>query len=212
MLLGEQMKQAGWPYFVKTLVDRVMAASGLVLFSPVLGAAAAGVALTIGRPVLFVQERPGRNGHPIRMFKLRTMTNARDDNGTLLTDAERITAYGRFLRTTSIDDLPNLINVLRGELSLVGPRPLLTRYLPLYNSHQARRHEVMPGITGWAQVHGRNAISHEERFNLDVWYVDNWSLGLDIRIIAKTVATLLRRDQVTAPGEATKELWRGNLR
>jgi sugar transferase EpsL len=147
----------------------------------------------------------------LRIYKLRTMSDARDETGALLPDAQRLTRLGRLLRATSIDDLPNLFNVLKGELSLVGPRPLLDSYLPLYSREQARRHDVLPGITGWAQIHGRNSVSHEDKFALDVWYVDHWTPWLDVRILLKTLALVVRRTGVSDEGSATKELWRGNV-
>lgn len=161
------------------------------------------VALKLGRPVLFIQTRPGLNGKPFRMYKFRTMTDERDANGQLLPDHVRLTRFGRLLRSTSLDELPELLNVLRGEMSLVGPRPLLMQYLPLYNDHQRRRHEVRPGITGWAQINGRNAISWEQKFDLDVWYVDNRSLWLDIRILFLTIWKVFKRDGISQEGEAT---------
>jgi lipopolysaccharide/colanic/teichoic acid biosynthesis glycosyltransferase len=161
------------------------------------------VAASQGRPVLFTQPRVGRDGRRFPIFKFRTMREATGPDGTPLPDDERLTRVGRALRATSIDELPQLWNVLRGDLSLVGPRPLLVRYLPRYTPEQARRHEVLPGITGWAQVNGRNAISWEERFALDVWYVDHWSLALDLRILAMTLARVLRREGVSREGHAT---------
>lgn len=163
----------------------------------------------LGSPVLFRQMRPGLRGKSFKMIKLRTMTNECDSNGNLLPDSQRLTSFGRFLRTTSLDELPELWNVLLGEMSLVGPRPLLMEYLPLYNLEQARRHEVRPGVTGWAQVNGRNAISWEERFNLDVWYVDNQSLWLDIKILWLTIKKVLARDGISAAGEATMPKFTG---
>lgn len=204
------MRQTGLPLVAKQLMDRTIAAVTLVATAPILAAASIGVAASLGRPVLFVQVRPGRNGRPVRLYKLRTMSNAKHPDGTLLPDEQRLGRLGRFLRATSIDDLPNLFNVLKGELSLVGPRPLLMSYLPLYDRDQARRHDVLPGITGWAQIHGRNAISHEERFRLDVWYVDNWSFGLDVAILARTIVTVLFRRGISSSNHATKDVWRGN--
>ena len=168
------------------------------------------VARRLGRPVFFTQERPGLGGKAFTLLKFRTMTDAHDDSGQLLSDAERLTPFGRFLRSTSLDELPELINVLKGEMSLVGPRPLLMEYLPLYSAEQARRHEVPPGITGWAQVNGRNAVAWKERFALDVWYVDHHSLGLDIKTLWLTVRTVLKREGVSAQGEATMSKFRGN--
>ena len=163
----------------------------------------------LGTPVLFRQQRPGLGGRPFWLLKFRTMTEARDARGNLLPDAARLTAFGRFLRATSLDELPELLNVLKGDMSLVGPRPLLMQYLDRYTPEQARRHEVRPGITGWAQVNGRNAITWEEKFKLDVWYVDNWSLWLDIKIIFMTVWKIFKREGISQPGQATMEEFRG---
>jgi lipopolysaccharide/colanic/teichoic acid biosynthesis glycosyltransferase len=157
----------------------------------------------LGSPIFFNQLRPGKGGVPFKMIKFRTMTDARSPRGELLPDNERLTPFGRFLRSTSLDELPELINVIKGDMSLIGPRPLLMQYLPLYDAFQARRHEVKPGITGWAQINGRNALSWDEKFALDVWYVDNLSLCLDLKIFFQTVPTLLRRDGISAEGEAT---------
>ena len=157
----------------------------------------------LGKPVLFFQVRPGLHGEPFRIVKFRTMTNCCDGDGCLLPDTQRLTRLGRFLRATSLDELPELINVMKGEMSIAGPRPLLVQYLDRYSPAQARRHEVKPGITGWAQVNGRNSISWEEKFRLDVWYVDNWSFGLDLKIILMTVLNVIRREGITAAGEAT---------
>jgi lipopolysaccharide/colanic/teichoic acid biosynthesis glycosyltransferase len=187
----------------KALLDRTVAALGLVLGGPVLGALAVLVAWRLGRPVLFRQARPGLRGAPFEILKFRTMRDGLGD------DEERLTTLGRFLRSTSLDELPELVNVLRGEMSLVGPRPLLVQYLERYTPDQARRHDVLPGITGWAQVHGRNALGWERRLALDVWYVDHWSLVLDLRILLRTVTTVLRRRGVAAPGSATMPEFRG---
>ncbi|WP_440112839.1 sugar transferase [Acidovorax sp. BL-A-41-H1] len=164
----------------------------------------------LGSPVLFRQVRPGLHGRPFMMVKFRTMTDERGTDGEMLPDAQRLTPFGRFLRATSLDELPELWNVLRGEMSLVGPRPLLMEYLPLYSPEQARRHEVRPGITGWAQVNGRNALSWEERFKLDVWYVDHRSLWLDLRILWLTVREVIVREGISAQGEATMPRFTGN--
>ena len=164
----------------------------------------------LGSPVLFRQIRPGQHGRPFMMVKFRTMTDECGADGELLPDAQRLTAFGRFLRATSLDELPELWNVLRGEMSLVGPRPLLMEYLPLYSPEQARRHEVRPGITGWAQVNGRNALSWEERFKLDVWYVDHRSLGLDLRILWLTLRKVIVREGINAKGEATMPKFTGS--
>ncbi len=205
------MKQAGWRLVVKQAVDRGAAAVGLVAVAPVLAVAAVAVRVNLGSPVLFRQERPGRHGKTFRVAKFRTMNDARDAQGNLLPDEDRLTALGRFLRATSIDELPQLWNVLRGELSLVGPRPLLVRYLPRYTPEQARRHDVLPGITGWAQVNGRNAISWDEKFALDVWYVDHWSLALDAKILAMTALKVLRRDGISSTGHATMPEFMGSV-
>jgi len=166
----------------------------------------------LGSPIFFTQIRPGLNGKPFALIKLRTMTEAQDASGRLLPDAERLTDFGRFLRGTSLDELPELINVIRGEMSLVGPRPLLMQYLPRYSSEQARRHEAKPGITGWAQVNGRNAISWEEKLALDVWYVDHQSLALDFRILCRTVWQVAKREGVSQEGHATMTEFLGNKR
>ncbi len=168
------------------------------------------VRMRLGSPVLFRQQRPGRDGRIFTMFKFRTMTDGRDASGKLLPDADRLPAFGRWLRASSLDELPELINVIRGEMSLVGPRPLLPEYLPLYSPEQARRHAVRPGITGWAQVNGRNAISWEEKFDYDVWYVDNQSLLLDLKILFMTVGRVLGREGVAAEGSVTAERFAGS--
>lgn len=196
---------------VKRLLDLLAAAVGLVVLSPVMMLTAIGIRLSIGRPVLFRQMRPGMRGKPFEMFKFRTMTDARDSAGVLLPDAERLTRVGRALRASSLDEVPELINVLWGDMSLVGPRPLLLEYLQLYSSEQARRHDVRPGITGWAQVNGRNALDWQDRLRLDVWYVDNRSFLLDLRIIVSTLMTVFRGIGITQRGHATAEKFRGNL-
>ena len=188
---------------LKRTFDFVIALLSLVVFAPVLIVLAVLVRWQLGSPVLFTQLRPGLGGRPFRLVKFRTMTDGRDADGQEMPDSARLTAFGRFLRSTSLDELPELYNVLVGDMSLVGPRPLLMEYLPLYNAHQRRRHEVRPGITGWAQVNGRNAISWEEKFALDVWYVDNRSLLLDARILCRTLVNVLRRHGISADGEAT---------
>ncbi|MEB3415624.1 sugar transferase [Alteriqipengyuania sp. WL0013] len=194
---------------MKRVLDLFLALLLLVLLTPVWLGAAVLVAILLGRPVLFRQERPGLCGRPFEMIKFRTMTDARDADGRLLPDAERLTDFGRFLRSTSIDELPELWNVVRGEMSFVGPRPLLMEYLPLYTAEQARRHEVRPGITGWAQVNGRNAIGWDEKFRLDVDYVERQSFGLDMRILALTALKVLRRDDISSEGEATMSRFTG---
>jgi sugar transferase EpsL len=195
---------------LKRSFDVIAAVSGLLVLAPVLGLIAIMVRMSMGSPVLFRQERPGLRGKPFVMLKFRTMRDASDAEGQPLPDDLRLTPFGQFLRRSSLDELPELINVLRGEMSLVGPRPLLTRYLERYTPHQARRHEVRPGITGWAQINGRNAISWEEKFNLDVWYVEHRSFLLDLKILARTLATVLHREGTSAEGHATMPEFMGN--
>ncbi len=197
---------------MKRLLDLLTAALGLLLLALPLVLLALQVRRKLGSPVLFSQVRPGLYGKPFTMVKFRTMTDTRGPDGALLPDAVRLTPFGRWLRATSLDELPELWNVLRGEMSLVGPRPLLMDYLPLYSPEQARRHEVRPGITGWAQVNGRNAISWEDKFALDVWYVDNRSLFLDLKILWLTVRKVLLRDDINAAGQATVENFKGNIK
>jgi lipopolysaccharide/colanic/teichoic acid biosynthesis glycosyltransferase len=187
----------------KRALDVFGAAGGLMALAPVLLLVALAVRHSLGSPVLFRQIRAGRHGRPFELFKFRTMTDARDAAGQLLPDAERLTRFGQWLRSTSLDELPQLVNVLRGEMSLVGPRPLLLEYLPHYSAEQARRHDVRPGITGWANVRGRNALSWEHRLALDVWYVDHWSIVLDLRILLTTVVKVLRREGVSPEDRAT---------
>lgn len=195
---------------LKRLIDITASGTALVALSPILAVTAYKVKKNLGSPVLFKQTRPGLNGKPFEMFKFRTMKDATDKDGNLLPDSERLTPFGQKLRSTSLDELPELWNVLKGDMSLVGPRPLLMEYLPLYNSEQARRHNIRPGVTGYAQVNGRNAISWEEKFKLDTWYVDNQSLWLDIKILAKTVKQVLIKDGISAAGEATMSKFTGN--
>lgn len=190
----------------KRLLDLSLAVPGLILLSPLFCCVALAVRCTLGPGVLFRQVRPGLHGRPFTILKFRTMLHGPGD------DAARLTAFGRFLRSTSLDELPELVNVLRGDMSLVGPRPLLMQYLPRYSPEQARRHEVLPGITGWAQVSGRNALSWEEKFALDVWYVDNRSLLLDLRILWRTLVAVLRRQGINAAGEATMPEFMGAAR
>lgn len=168
------------------------------------------VALYIGRPVLFKQQRPGLNGKPFMMYKFRSMSDARDESGALLPDEHRLTSFGRLLRSTSLDELPGLWSVIKGDMSLVGPRPLLMEYLPLYSPEQFRRHEVRPGLTGWAQINGRNALSWEDRFKLDVWYVNNQNFWLDLKILFLTVKKVVKKDGISAEGEATMTKFTGN--
>lgn len=194
----------------KRSFDACASVVGLILGLPVMGVVALAIRISMGRPVLFRQERPGLKGSPFILLKFRTMTNEMDEEGRLLPDEKRLTPLGRFLRSTSLDELPQLWNVFRGEMSLVGPRPLRMEYLPLYTPEQARRHEVRPGITGWAQVNGRNATTWEERFRYDVWYVDNQSFGLDMRILALTALRVLRREGVSHDGHVTMPRFTGS--
>lgn len=194
---------------MKRLFDLIVAVVLLVLLCIPLLLLAVVIRLRLGSPVLFRQVRPGLHGRPFTMVKFRTMTDGRGPDGALLPDAQRLASFGRMLRSTSLDELPELWNVLRGEMSLVGPRPLLMEYLPLYTSEQARRHEVRPGITGWAQVNGRNALSWEDRFNLDVWYVDHRTFWLDLRILWLTVRKVLVREGISAQGEVTMSKFTG---
>lgn len=196
--------------FLKPLIDFIGSVVLLVLFSPVLAFIAILVRVKLGAPILFIQERPGFMARPFKIYKFRTMVDLYDDHGKLLPDKQRLTAFGKFLRSTSLDELPELINVLKGEMSLVGPRPLLMQYLERYSPEQMRRHEVKPGMTGWAQVNGRNAITWYERFTLDVWYVDHFSLLLDLRILFTTIAAVVQRRDVNQPGMATIEEFMGN--
>jgi len=195
---------------MKRLFDLLVSLALLVVLAMPLLVLYAMVRRKLGSPALFRQVRPGLHGQPFMMVKFRTMTDERGPDGELLPDAQRLTAFGRFLRASSLDELPELWNVLRGEMSLVGPRPLLMEYLPLYSAEQARRHELRPGITGWAQVNGRNAVSWEERFRLDVWYVDHRSLWLDLRILWLTVRKVLVREGISAQGEATMPRFTGD--
>ena len=195
---------------VKHLFDLLLTVPGLILFSPVMLVIALIILIREGRPVFFRQERPGRGGKLFPLYKFRTMRHAVDRHGHPLPDEQRLSRLGRTLRATSLDELPELFNVLRGEMSLVGPRPLLAAYLERYNAQQARRHEVLPGITGWAQINGRNALTWEEKFNLDVWYVDNWSLRLDLKILLITVVKVIKREGISQPGQATMEEFKGS--
>jgi lipopolysaccharide/colanic/teichoic acid biosynthesis glycosyltransferase len=195
---------------LKRLLDICVAGLALLLLSPVLVVLAILVRVKLGSPVLFRQTRPGLHGEPFEMMKFRTMTDGRDANGELLPDDQRLVPFGRFLRSSSLDELPELLNVLRGDMSLVGPRPLLMAYLPLYNAHQRRRHEVRPGITGWAQINGRNNVTWQDKFDLDVWYVDHADLWLDLKILLLTAWTVLRRDGVSKDGHATTDYFKGN--
>lgn len=195
---------------MKRLFDLVVSLCLLLFLSPVIAYIAWSVYWKIGSPVMFRQIRPGLNGKPFLMIKFRTMKNTIGKDGQLLSDSERMTPFGKKLRQSSLDELPELWNVIKGDMSLVGPRPLLTQYLPLYNAEQARRHEVRPGITGWAQVNGRNEIDWEEKFKLDVWYVDNNSFFLDLRILLKTVIKVFKKEGISANGSVTVEPFKGS--
>lgn len=194
---------------MKRILDIIGAVIGLLLLSPLLLIVSLKIRRNMGSPVLFRQTRPGLHGKPFQMIKFRTMRDTTDSDGTPLSDSERLTRLGRFLRSSSLDELPELWNVLKGDMSLVGPRPLLMEYLPLYSPEQSRRHEVRPGVTGWAQVNGRNAISWDEKFALDVWYVDNRNLWLDLKIIWLTIRKVIKREGISAAGEATMSKFTG---
>jgi undecaprenyl phosphate N,N'-diacetylbacillosamine 1-phosphate transferase len=195
----------------KRMIDCCLAMVAIVVLSPVMAAVAVLLAVANkGAGVVFTQTRPGKNGRLFKVMKFKTMTDERDENGNLLPDAQRLTKTGKFIRSTSLDELPQLFNVLKGDMALIGPRPLLPQYLPLYSKEQARRHDVRPGITGWAQVHGRNAISWKKKFELDVWYVDHCSFWLDLKIILLTVKMVVVREGITKEGQATTEFFNGN--
>lgn len=195
----------------KRMIDCCLAMVAIVVLSPVMAAVAVLLAVANkGAGVVFTQTRPGKNGSLFKVMKFKTMTDERDEDGNLLPDAQRLTKTGKFIRSTSLDELPQLFNVLKGDMALIGPRPLLPQYLPLYSKEQARRHDVRPGITGWAQVHGRNAISWKKKFELDVWYVDHCSFWLDLKIILLTVKKVVVREGITKEGQATTEFFNGN--
>lgn len=194
----------------KRVIDLILVTSAIIMLAPVMLLLAILVRLKLDSPILFRQQRPGLNGRPFTIFKFRTMADSRDQSGSLLPDEERLLPFGRFLRSTSLDELPELFNVLKGDMSLVGPRPLLPQYLDRYTPEQARRHELKPGITGWAQINGRNAITWEDKFRLDVWYVDNLSLRLDMKIIALTAWRIITREGISQPGHATAEEFKGS--
>jgi lipopolysaccharide/colanic/teichoic acid biosynthesis glycosyltransferase len=204
------VKQTGWRLAVKRGIDRSAAAVGLLVTAPVMAATAVAVRASMGSPVLFRQKRPGLRGEIFEVVKFRTMRDANGPDGRPLPDEKRLTRVGNFLRQTSLDELPQLWNVLRGDISLVGPRPLLVRYLARYSSEEMRRHDVLPGITGWAQVNGRNAVTWDERFRDDLWYVDHWSLALDAKILAMTALKVLRRDGISREGHATMPEFMGH--
>ena len=199
--MTEKKRSHNWLYYlslaIKLIGDRAMAALLLLLFSPILVVVGTLVRLRMGSPIVFTQARPGKNGRIFTVYKFRTMTGDCDAQGNLLSDEERLIPLGQFFRKASLDELPQLVNVLLGDMSFVGPRPLLVRYLERYNSEQARRHDVLPGITGWAQVNGRNALTWDEKFRLDLWYVDNWSLWLDVKILLLTVKKVFKREGIS---------------
>lgn len=204
-----RMKNYNLACVLKKMLDFLFAATGILLISPLLTIIAFLVLFFHGRPILFRQIRPGLHQMPFEIYKFRTLIDKRGPNGDLLPDEQRLTRFGKFLRRTSLDELPELFNVLKGDMSLVGPRPLLMEYLELYSSEQARRHEMRPGITGWAQVNGRNAISWEEKFKHDLWYIDHWSLFLDLKIIFMTIVNILKMEGINQPGQATAEKFKG---
>lgn len=200
-----------YKHFFKRFFDFLASFCGLILLSPLFVAVCIGLYFANDGKPFFFQARPGKGGKIFKIVKFKTMNDKKDVVGNLLADAERLTPIGAFVRKTSLDEIPQLINVLKGDMSLIGPRPLLIQYLPLYNETQKRRHEVRPGITGWAQVNGRNAISWEQKFNYDVWYVDNLSIGLDIKILYLTVIKVVQREGISAEGEVTTEAFKGNI-
>jgi lipopolysaccharide/colanic/teichoic acid biosynthesis glycosyltransferase len=204
-------KNQGFQNLLKQIADRVGAAVALLVFSPILLGIAIAIYLRMGSPILFTQPRPGKQGRIFIFYKFRTMTSERDADGHMLLDEQRLTPLGTFLRKTSLDELPQLWNILKGDMSFVGPRPLIVEYLPLYTPEQARRHDVMPGITGWAQVNGRRLLDQcwEKKFQLDVWYIDNWSLWLDLKILWMTVWQVLQRKGISQPGHVTSDYFRG---
>ena len=196
-------------HFIKRLFDIISSTAGLIVISPLLVVLAVLARLKLGSPILFRQQRPGLGGKAFVIYKFRTMTDQRDVSGNLLPDEQRLPAFGRFLRSTSFDELPELLNVLKGDMSIVGPRPLMMKYLSRYSPQQARRHEVKPGITGWAQINGRNTISWEDKFKLDVWYVDNWTFWLDMKILLKSIWMVITREGITQQGRVTMDEFMG---
>lgn len=196
-------------YFIKRTFDIIASLGGLIVFSPIIIVVAILVRVNLGSPILFTQDRVGKNNKIFKMMKFRTMKDGVDKDGKLLPDSERLTNFGKILRSTSLDELPELANILKGDMSLIGPRPLLIEYLPLYSEEQKRRHNVLPGLTGWAQVNGRNSISWGEKFKLDVYYVNNWSLGLDLKIFFLTFYKLFNREGINQDGESTVEDFNG---
>lgn len=205
-------KKGLYEKYVKRPQDFCCALLAIVVFSPVMFITALLVRMNLGSPVLFKQKRPGLNGQVFNMYKFRTMTDEKDKNGNLLSDEERLTKFGKILRSTSLDELPELINILKGNMSLVGPRPLLVKYLERYNEHQSRRHEVRPGLTGYAQINGRNSVTWEEKFDMDVYYVDHVRFVIDWKIILQTVLTVIKRDGISSDSAATMEAFSGTTR
>lgn len=203
-------KKGVYEKYIKRPVDFILSLLALIVLSPILLIVAVLVRIKLGSPVIFKQQRPGLNGEIFNMYKFRTMTDERDENGELLPDEERLKEFGKKLRSTSLDELPELLNIVRGDMSLIGPRPLLVKYLPRYNAHQARRHEVRPGVTGYAQVNGRNSITWEKKFDLDVEYVDNVTFVEDLRIIFKTIKTVLMREGISSDSSVTMEEFAGS--
>ena len=195
--------------YIKRILDIISSLLAIIILSPLLAVTAVLVKTKLGSPVLFRQERPGKDEKIFTLMKFRTMTDERDENGELLPDEVRLTKFGKFLRSTSIDELPELFNILKGDMSVIGPRPLLVKYLPRYNEHQHRRHEVRPGLSGWAQVNGRNSISWEEKFDLDVEYVDNYSFAMDVKILFMTVLNVLKKEGISSETSATMEVFMG---
>ncbi|WP_298652783.1 sugar transferase [uncultured Eubacterium sp.] len=195
--------------YIKRILDIISSLLAIIILSPLLAVTAVLVKTKLGSPVLFKQERPGKDEKIFTLMKFRTMTDERDENGELLPDEFRLTKFGKFLRSTSIDELPELFNILKGDMSVIGPRPLLVEYIPRYNEHQHRRHEVRPGLSGWAQVNGRNSISWEEKFDLDVEYVDNYSFAMDVKILFMTVLNVLKKEGISSETSATMEVFMG---
>lgn len=195
--------------YIKRILDIISSLLAIIILSPLLAVTAVLVKTKLGSPVLFRQERPGKNEKIFTLMKFRTMTDERDENGELLPDEVRLTKFGKFLRSTSIDELPELFNILKGDMSVIGPRPLLVEYIPRYNEHQHRRHEVRPGLSGWAQVNGRNTVSWEDKFDMDVYYVDNYSFAMDVKILFMTVLNVLKREGISSETSATMEVFMG---
>lgn len=195
--------------YIKRILDIISSLLAIIILSPLLAVTAVLVKTKLGSPVLFRQKRPGKDEKIFTLMKFRTMTDERDENGELLPDEVRLTKFGKFLRSTSIDELPELFNILKGDMSVIGPRPLLVEYIPRYNEHQHRRHEVRPGLSGWAQVNGRNTVSWEDKFDMDVYYVDNYSFAMDVKILFMTVLNVLKREGISSETSATMEVFMG---